>query len=512
MMRVPVLWPSLCAVLGLAVMALPSAASAGARVPAPAAPMTCAALAAPGLFPQTTVTSAATVAADPARGLPAYCEVKGTISPVRASRIGVVYRLPQNWNGKLLGLGGDGWAGDTALQAAAPGLAKGYAVAQTNGGHESATAFDSSWTKDAPEAVADFSYRAVHLMTTTGKLVVARYYAKPQARAYFQGCSTGGRMALMEAQRFPTDYDGIIAGAPVYNLITQTSSIVRTQIFAPPGAQFSDAQLALVNRAVLRACDGDDGIRDGVLADPRTCRWDPLPIQCPPGPAAAQCLSPAQVAALRKAYSVVRPKKGGVSAYALTRGGEAGWSRLIATGPGADSSNGGGLGDMRKTMFGDADFDLAAFDPEKHQAMVRSTPFAKAYEAADPDLSKFIKGGGKLVLWHGWDDPGPSPYATIDYFEAVQKTTGPRLGKQSLASSARFFLAPGVYHCGGGPGPDQFNLLGTLERWVEAGAAPDAILASKRDSPLSRPLCPYPTVARFKGEGDPNDPRNFACR
>ena len=506
---------ALGAVLPLAIAgAVPSLPQAAA--PAPAATsgpnQLCTVLSAPGQFPQTNVTSALDVPADPAKGLPAYCQVTAVISPVPASRIGVVYRLPQAWNGKLLGLGGGGWAGNVTVQAASAGLAKGYATAQTDGGHPGTTAFDSSWTKDAPEALTDFSYRAVHLMTTTAKLVAAKYYGHAQSKAYFQGCSTGGRMALMEVQRFPTDYNAVVAGAPVYSLVTQTSSIVRNLIFSAPGAAFSDAELALVNKAALRACDTDDGIRDGVVGDPRTCRWDPVQLQCPSGISApGECLSPAQIDALRKAYSLVQPKRGGVSAYPLTRGGELGWSRSIATGPDADISSGQGIADIRKPIFGDAQFDLTGFDPEKHQAMVRSTPFAKMYEAANPDISAFVKAGGKLVIWHGWDDPGPSPYATIDYYEGVEKTTGPKI-RQPLSASARLFLAPGVYHCGGGPGPDQFDMLAVIDRWSETDIAPASIFAAKAGTLISRPLCAYPAVARYKGDGDPDDARNFACQ
>ena len=494
----------------LPLVLLSSASAAPRRGPPTVQPLDCAGLTTPGLFAQTVVTSAATVA--PANGAPGYCEVKATVSPVKASMIGVVLRLPQGWNGKILGLGGGGWAGNVTLAAASPGLIKGYAVLHTDGGHPGATAFDSAWAKDAPEAVTDFAYRAVHQMTVTGKTVVAKYYGKPQTEAYFQGCSTGGRMALMEVQRYPTDYNGVIAGAPVYNLTTQMNSVVRNNIFAAPDAQLTNAQLTVVNQASLRACDADDGIRDGVISDPRTCRWDPIAIQCPTGSKGDQCLTPAQVAAVRKAYTPAATKRGAVAAYPLTRGGETGWSRFIATGAGTDmTTTRQGVPGMRAFIFRDADFDLSTFDAEKHQSMVRSTPFAKMYEADNPDISPFIRGGGKLVLWHGWNDPGPSPYATADYFERVQKTTGPKLGKQSLASSARFFLAPGVEHCGGGPGPDQFDLLGTLESWVEADKAPDSLVATKRGSPISRPLCPYPQAAKFKGEGDPNDAKNFTC-
>ncbi len=205
--------------------------------------------------------------------MPAYCEVAGTLSPAPGSQIGVVYRLPANWNGKMLGLGGGGWAGNVTLQAATPGLKAGYATASTNGGHPSTSPWDVDWSSN-PESLTDFAYRAINQMTVAGKSVVQSYYGRKQDKAYFQGCSTGGRMALMEAQRFPDDYDAIIARAPVYTLQVQTSGVLRSKLVKEAGG-FSPGQLKLANDAVLGACDAKDGLKDGLINDPRAAAGAP---------------------------------------------------------------------------------------------------------------------------------------------------------------------------------------------------------------------------------------------
>ena len=462
----------------------------------------CRGLAAAGLFKDTKITSAQMAgAATPGAGV-AYCEVKGVISPTPRSRIAVVYRLPENWNGRLLGLGGGGWAGNVAPEAAAQGLAKGYATLQTNGGHDNVTVFDTAWAKDNPDAVTDFSHRAIHLMTTVGKDVAARYYGRPQALAVFQGCSTGGRMGLMEAQRYPDDYDAIIAGAPVFTLQVQTSGLMRGRLFTEAGTGLTPELVQRVNQAVLSACDGADGLKDGVVTDPRTCRWDPSALQCKRGEAAAGCLTAEQAGAVRRAYATVRTTGGKVAYYGLSRGGELGWGTFIALAPPAQP---GGLSGLRKDMFGDPGYDEGKFDPVTDTDKVRSTAFAKQYEAADPDIRPFLKHGGKLMLWHGFMDPAPSPYATIAYYEDVKRVTGP-------GSAVSLYVAPGVYHCRGGPGANTFDVLAGMEGWITAGQAPASLPAANPQAGFTRPLCAWPALAFYKGEGDPKDAASFSCR
>ncbi len=481
----------------------------------------CTSLTSVKFFKDTTITTARMIGADAATKTPAFCEVTGVISPAPNSRITVVYRLPESWNGKLVGLGGGGWAGNLAIDrsgarqyAAAANLAKNYATAQTDGGHPMTDPWDTSWASN-PESVTDFSDRAVHLMTTVGKAVVTRYYGKPQTRAYFQGCSTGGRQGLMEVQRFPDDYNGVISGAPVYSLLTQTSALVRNETFAAPGATLTAGQITRLHDAALAACDAQDGLKDGIVTDPRACAFDPATQQCQDKAPTPDCLTAPQVAAVRSVYTGVKTADGRTASYSLSRGSEGSWARFITVppvpGPKAGSGDAGnGLGGLRQTLFGDSDYDLKAFDAERDLQKARNSAFAALYEAKNPNITPFIARGGKLLLWHGFDDPGPSPLGTIEYYETVRQASGPQA--PALDASLRLFLLSGVYHCRGGPGADGFDSLAALDRWVESGHAPDDMIATREDGKLSRPLCQYPTLARYKGSGDPAAASSFECR
>jgi feruloyl esterase len=466
----------------------------------------CSALETQGLFKDATVSSARMVPADAAKHLPAYCEVTAVISPEPRSHIGVVYRLPEGWNGKILGTGGGGWAGNVSLFGAQEGLQHGYATGQTDGGHTGPNVWDTSWAAN-PAAATDFAYRAMHLMTVMSKEVVARYYGHHQTKTYYQGCSTGGRQGLMEVQRYPDDYDAVSAGAPVYNLLVQTSAIVRDQTFAAPGAGLTEAQLGVVNKAVLGACDANDGVRDGLLADPRKCAWDPSAIQCKPGQSGDECLTAPQVHALRSVYAGVVLPNGERASWPISKGGEVGWSRFLQIASGKpDATNGGGMGSLGKLITGDPDFSIDTFKASRDMSRIRGSDFARQYEANDPNIAPFLKHGGKLLLWHGWSDPGPSPVGTIAYFDKV------RAANPNSGQSARLFLLPGVYHCGGGPGPDRMDLLSAIDAWSTTGRAPAIMVAVKANSPLSRPICPYPAVAAYKGRGDVNSTSSYICK
>jgi feruloyl esterase len=471
----------------------------------------CTDLTRPGLFPNTSVQSAAVVAADARTSLPAYCEVTAIISPVPGSRITTVYRLPERWNGGLLGLGGGGWAGNLYLsvpisgpgRTADLGLPRGYATAQTDGGHSSPDVVDVSWMRNDPVAVTDFSYRAIHEMTQLGKQIVPAYYGHGVTKSYYQGCSTGGRMGMMEAQRYPDDYDGIVAGAPVYSLLVQSSSVVRDQIFKAPGAVLSAEQMKLVHESVLAACDAADGLEDGVITDPRRCHWKARSLQCKAGASDGSCLTSPQVEALNKAYSTVRTRSGVVGNYGLTLGSEGVWYPIVNTTPGPRVVLSGDLSGLVPLMFGDSGYDPAKFDIEKQQATIHRTPFAAEYEASSTDLSKFFARGGKLLLWHGFDDPGPSPFATIDYYERAVKANG--------GANLRLFVLPGVSHCAGGPGADTFDPLTAMEQWVEKGTAPGTMIARNKPKGFERPVCAWPKLPYYR-KGDPASADSFVCR
>lgn len=494
---------------------------AGTPDPAHAQTDACAALTAPGQFPDTTVVSAKKVAAE--RNLPNFCEVEATIRPEPGSTIGVVYRLPDGWNGKFYGVGGGGFSGNVSIQAAAPGLAKGYATAGTDTGHATTASNSGDFLIDRkgqvnPVQLADFGWRSIHLMTTVGKAVANRYYARPVTRAYFQGCSTGGRQGLTEVQRYPDDYDGVIAGAPVYDLRVQTSALFRIQDFhKDPASNLLPSHAVLINQAALDACDLQDGLKDGIINNPPACRWDPVSLACKPGQAPAQCLTPKQVAAVRASYAGVRTAKGQVAAWPLARGGELEWpARSIGGAPDNPYGSNHTLGAryLFYFLYGDPDRAWTAITPDAVMADLAASPVAKAFQANDPDVSTFVKRGGKLMLWHGGYDPGPSPAGTLDYLAKAKAATAAKLGTTpaSLDKSMRFFVATGVYHCRGGPGPDQFDLLGAMDAWVDEGKAPDRILATKANAPISRPLCAWPALPRYSGSGDPNSEASFVCR
>ena len=415
----------------------------------------------------------------------------------------------------MLGIGGGGFAGNVRAEAAADGLTRGYAVIQNDLGHASVSALDASFAFDAAgkrnvEGIVDFGHRATHLATVIGKQVAARFYGREPARAYWQGCSTGGRQGLAEVQRYPGDYDGVIAGAPVYTPVTYSNAMLRVQMFhARPGSNLDPAHVPLIRDAVLAACDASDGIADGILTDPRTCAWDPAELQCAASSAAsgAACLSAAQVETVRRAYSGVRMRDGRFAAMPLMRGGESDWvARMIGT-PNQPRGVNALLGApfMGYIAVGDRDYDFMTFEPERDFRVLDGGIAAAEVHQQNPNIAPFVARGGKLLLWHGFNDPGPSPLSTIAYYEAVQDAV------PAARDGVRLFLAPGVLHCAGGSGPDRFDALTALESWVERGVTPTSLLATKQGSPLSRPLCPYPALPRYRGVGDPNDAASFEC-
>ena len=467
-------------------------------------------------LPDTTITAVKAVPADAKTGLPAFCEVHATIAPTKGSHIGAVYRLPAvaSWNGKVLGIGGGGFAGNVTLQGASEGLSRGYAVIENDLGHPSANALDPSFALLAPgepnvDGIIDFGHRATHLATTVGKQLVTAFYSRPARYAYWQGCSTGGRQGLAEVQRYPDDYDGVIAGAPVYSPLTYSNAILRVQAFHKnPGSNLLPDQVPLLHDAVLAACDMNDGVKDGIITDPRACTWDPAQLACKAGaPASADCLSAAQVETVRRVFDGVKTSGGEWAAMPLMRGGESDWvSRMIGTERqplGLNSVLGAPF--MAYIVKSDPKYDVMAFDPDRDFAALDGGLAAEHVHQKNPDISKFTARGGKLLLWHGFNDPGPSPLTTIDYYERVEKTV------PAAKEDVRLFLAPGVLHCGGGAGPDKFDSLTAMEKWVEHGQVPASMIATKTNSPISRPLCPYPELPHYKGTGDPNDAANFAC-
>jgi len=492
------------------------------------------------VFPQATVISTTVVPADAVSGRPVHCRVGATISPNPGSRIVVVYRLPieERWNGRLLGIGGSGWAGDLTIGSATLGLSRGYATLQTDAGHPGSNPLDLAWSLLAPgrlneEAVVDFGHRAVHLMTAVGKEVARAFYGRSHDFAYFQGCSTGGRQGFQEVQRYPTDYDGVVSGAPVYNIGVFLSSIWRTQIFhAEPGRNLLPAHVPLLANAVVAACDelgSLDRIADGIITNPLRCRFDPGALQCidPLDGGDPTCLSAKQVETVRKMYGGHRTPEGEVIAEGITHGAEPDWTLRSVGVPafplGLYASLGAPFFSYMVKL--DPTFSLFDVDVDADLGDAKAAFATREIEATSPNVMPFSRSGGKWIIWHGFNDPGPSPKQTAKYYEEVVEALGRSLQDEgddhddhgdklrAVGQHVRYFLAPGVFHCGGGPGPDvvNANLLTALEEWVEHGLTPERIIATKNNSPLARPLCPYPKLARYVGSGSTNDPASFVC-
>jgi feruloyl esterase len=408
-----------------------------------------------------------------------------------------------NWNGKFLALGNGAWAGTLSFDAMAAGLRRGYATASNDTGHKGNSA---AFVIGHPEKLVDFAYRSMHEMAVQSKAMIRAFYGRAPQLSYYQGCSTGGRQGLMEAQRFPDDFDAIVAGAPVNNMVHLNVSQVALQVemLKNPARLLSGEKRALFANAVVAACDARDGVTDGIVNDPRSCRFDPAVLACKGGDA-PDCLTPAQVENARSAWAPVKDRSGALVYPGRSPGFESGWR--IPT-PGAPLNP--LFSDMpRYVGRQDPNWDPMTFDLEKDLALaLKNGGFV---EATDANLAKFKARGGKLLLYHGWADPGPAPENTINYYEAVNATLR---GKQD--DWMRLFLMPGVAHCGGGVGPDQADFLGAMERWREKGEAPSQITATRPAGrgaapPMSRPLCPHPQVARYTGSGSTDEAKNFTC-
>ena len=435
--------------------------------------------------------------------LPAHCKVAAILKPSSDSQIGMELWLPaENWNGKFLAVGNGAWAGNIETNALAEGLRRGYATASNDTGHKGGGA---AFLVGHPEKLVDFAYRSMHEMAVHSKTIIQTFYKQSPRLSYYQGCSTGGRQGMMEAQKYPEDFDAIIAGAPVYNMMHLNVSQVALQVgmLRQPATIVPAAKVSLFAGAVLGACDEKDGVKDNIVSDPRSCKFDPSVLLCKEGDA-ADCLTRAQAENAKSAYGPVTTSKGEIVYPGRSPGFESGW-RIPTPGQPLNPL----FGDApRYVGRQDANWDVMTFDLETDLALaLKNGGFV---EANDPDLSKFKARGGKLLLYHGWADPGPAPENTINYYEAVKNKLG---AKQD--DWMRLFLLPGVGHCGGGVGPDQADFLGAMEQWKESGKAPEQIVATRRpgrgQSELSRPLCPFPQVARYSNSGSTSDAKNFTC-
>jgi feruloyl esterase len=444
----------------------------------------------------------------PLKGLPAFCRVAATSSPVPDSVIKFEVWMPATgWNGKFQGVGNGAWAGRISYGALAEALRHDYATASTDTGHEGDSS-SAAFAVGHPEKLVDFGYRAVHEMTVQAKAIIAAYYGSGPRWSYWNSCSTGGREGLMEAQRFPHDYNGIAAGAPAAyrtHLMFASMWIAKATLF-DPASYVPTNKYPMIHAAALQACDALDGVKDGIINDPTRCHFDPGVLTCK-GPEWPDCLTPAQVEAVRQVYSsATNPRTGEVIMPPLEPGSELGW-RDHAGGPGPRPTT---LSYFRDVLFKNPqwDFHTINFDTDVSYADFEDRG---SVNAINPDLGPFQMAGGKLLLYHGWSDNLLAPLGTVNYYEDVVATMG---GPEETGRFARLFMIPGMGHCSGGPGTDIFEKVGVLEKWVEHGVAPDKIIAAHRTNgveDMTRPLCPYPEVAKYKGAGSTNDAANFVC-
>jgi feruloyl esterase len=439
--------------------------------------------------------------------LGAFCRVAGTLRPTSDSEIKFEVWMPvgQAWNGKYLGTGNGGWGGAIEPGGMAAGVMRGYATSSTDTGHSGASA---SFAMGHPAKLIDFGYRSVHGTTEAAKALIAAYYGAAAKLAYFQGCSSGGRQALMEAQRYPSDFDGIVAGSATNNWTPMMFGRiwVAQATLGDPASYIPPAKYPAIHRAALAACDAMDGVKDGVIGEPMKCSFDPGVLACKGDADGPDCLTKKQVAAARRIYTpATNPRTGAQIFPPMERGSELVWGRL-AGGPQPIQ-----LADdyFKYVVFEDQkwDFRTLNFDSDLAMAMKRD---GGVLSATNADLRPFFARGGKLIQYHGWADQQVMPENSINYAKSVAAS----VGEARADASYRLFMAPGMGHCGGGDGPNQFDMLGALEAWREGGKAPAEVIASHATGGVvdrTRPLCAYPAVAKYKRTGSTDDAANFVC-
>jgi len=437
--------------------------------------------------------------------LPAFCRVAATLRPSADSDIKIEVWIPSaSWNGKFQAVGNGAFNGNIAYPAMAAALARGYATGSTDTGHVGNTA---AFAMGHPEKVTDFAWRAVHEMTVSAKSIINAQTDSAPKYSYWNGCSAGGRQALKEAQRFPADFDGIVAGAPGLDWTGRAAQAIRVvqALEKDESARLSADKARVLHAAALAACDAGDGVKDGVIDDPTKCRFDPGVIQCK-GADEPGCLTSTQVSTARLLYSPVVNPANKRTVAGLQPGSELGWTTMGWTA----SARATGRDQFRFLVFKDPGWDAPRFNVEADLARAE-TDDANNINALDPDVRGFLDRGGKLIQYHGWSDPQISPVNSVQYYQQVLKT----IGDAKVQGSYRLFMAPGMGHCRGGDGPSAFDPMAALEQWVERGTAPDRIVASHATAGAvdrTRPLCPYPQVASYTGTGSTDDAVNFVCK
>lgn len=444
------------------------------------------------------------------------------------SAIGIELWLPEgSWNGRYQQVGTHRFGGIFHWDEMAPQLRRGFATGATDNGHRSKTTADIDWALGAPVRIEDYGWRAVHELASKAKRLIAAYYGRPQRYAYFNGCSTGGREGLKSAQMFPGDFDGILAGgAAAYFTRAVTRTLQASLVLRSANLQgdAGAAALRLAQQSATAACDTLDGVKDGVISDPRRCRWDPHTIVCKTGRDPATCLSAVQATAIKVNMAPLRdPVSGAWLAGGLEPGSE---PDQIKYGYHQALSSMGGY----QISLNDPAWDGTQFDLHRDLPILERT--MGSVNAIDPDLSSFKAGGGKLIQWHTWGDGAFTPGWTVRYYDDV---VGKMQGLDNVQSFYRLFMMGGAGHCpgdGNGPGAaviggegqtvtshdPEHDAISALQAWVEKGIAPQQFVATKYNGndpakgiQMQRPVCPYPSTATYKGKGDSNDSASFSC-
>jgi len=443
----------------------------------------------------------------PFRVLPAFCRVVATLKPSAASEIHMELWMPtEGWNGNFRGTSPNGLGGVINYNAMGVGILDGFAVASTDTGHQGG---DAAWMQ-VPDKVTDFAGRAMHETTVVGKALATVYYGVAPKYSYMLECGGGSAAALHEVQKYPADYMGVVVGGHAAHLTRQIFGQFWLWEAAHPNGVpvLPRATLSVIHQAVLDKCDMLDGVKDGLLEDPTRCAFDPKEIACRSG-AAPNCLTPPQVDAVRKIYGgPINPRTKARVWSPLYRGSELDWSFFTETA----SPIGIATSVLRDAILKDPNWDYRAtpVDYDRHVALADGSDLARV-NASNPAISEFVRLGGKLILSGGWNNALVPAGAVLDYYRNVQAAIGTARTKQAV----RLYMVPGMIECNGGPGTDTFDMLGVMRRWVERGQAPNAVIASRVERGQvvrTRPLCPRPQVATYRGRGSTDDANSFVCR
>jgi feruloyl esterase len=442
----------------------------------------------------------------PFSALPPFCRVEATLKPSPASDIRMEMWMPiTGWNGNFRGTSPNGLGGVLNYNAMGVGLTDGFAVASTDTGHQGG---DTSWMR-VPDKVTDFAGRAMHETTVVGKALATAYYGAAPNYSYMIECGGGSAAALHEVQKYPADYNGIVVGGHAAHLTRQIFGQLWLWLAAHPDgvAILPVTKLPVIHAAVLARCDGLDGVTDGLLENPMRCAFDPREIECKSGDG-PNCLTPPQVEAVRKIYAgPTNPRTNERIWSPLYRGSELDWS-FFSEAPAPI-----GIATSALRMIVDDpkwDYRTSPVDFDRHVALADKSDIARV-SAANPDVSEYVRRGGKLILSGGWNNALVPAGAVLDYYKSVEA----RIGIEDTRQGVRLYMVPGMIECNGGPGTDTFDMLGVMRRWVERGEAPNEVIAARVEHGKvvrTRPLCPYPQVATYRGRGSTDDARNFVCK